>query len=97
MRDFLEEIQDIRFVDPKDFFNRKNQIKEKYQELSKEKKEIYKWYFYFQLCLLKNPLKELFWSFLNQECDMFFMSNLVNEYYLYCNKRKKQSQIDNIE
>lgn len=92
MEEFLKLIEEIRFNDPDEFFRKKIIIKEKYQKLDRSTKEIYKWYFYFQLCLLKNPLKELFWTFLNEEVDVLFYSNLNNEYRLFCNRRKRQMQ-----
>lgn len=89
MTEFLERIKDIRFTEVDEFYKRKDEIKEKYQELDNETKEIYKWYFYFQLCLLKNPLKEMLWTFLNMNCDIYFIAEMSNEYRLFCRKRNK--------
>lgn len=94
MREFLEQIKDIRFTEVDEFYKRKDEIKEKYQELDNETKEIYKWYFYFQFCLLKNPLKEMFWTFLNMNCDIYFLENMSNEYRLFCRKRNKMYESD---
>ena len=94
MTEFLEQIKDIRFTEVDEFYKRKDEIKEKYQELDDETKEIYKWYFYFQFCLLKNPLKEMFWTFLNMNCDIYFMADMSNEYRLFCRKRNKMYESD---
>ena len=94
MTEFLEKIKDIRFTEVDEFYKRKDEIKEKYQELDNETKEIYKWYFYFQLCLLKNPLKEMWWTFLNMNCDIYFIAEMSNEYRLFCRKRNKMYEID---
>lgn len=94
MTEFLEQIKDIRFTEVDEFYKRKDEIKEKYQELDDETKEIYKWYFYFQLCLLKNPLKEMFWTFLNMNCDIYFLADMSNEYRLFCRKRNKMYESD---
>ena len=94
MTEFLERIKDIRFTEVDEFYKRKDEIKEKYQELDNETKEIYKWYFYFQLCLLKNPLKEMLWTFLNMNCDIYFIAEMSNEYRLFCRKRNKLYEID---
>lgn len=94
MTEFLEQIKDIRFTEVDEFYKRKDEIKEKYQELDNETKEIYKWYFYFQLCLLKNPLKEMLWTFLNMNCDIYFIAEMSNEYRLFCRKRNKMYEID---
>ena len=94
MTQFLERMKDIRFTEVDEFYKRKDEIKEKYQELDNETKEIYKWYFYFQLCLLKNPLKEMLWTFLNMNCDIYFIAEMSNEYRLFCRKRNKMYEID---
>lgn len=94
MTEILEKIKDIRFTEVDEFYKRKDEIKEKYQELDNETKEIYKWYFYFQLCLLKNPLKEMLWTFLNMNCDIYFIAEMSNEYRLFCRKRNKMYEID---
>ena len=94
MTEFLEKIKDIRFTEVDEFYKRKDEIKERYQELDNETKEIYKWYFYFQLCLLKNPLKEMLWTFLNMNCDIYFIAEMSNEYRLFCRKRNKMYEID---
>ena len=94
MTEFLEKIKDIRFTEVDEFYKRKDEIKEKYQELDNETKEIYKWYFYFQLCLLKNPLKEMLWTFLNMNCDIYFIAEMCKEYRLFCRKRNKMYEID---
>ena len=94
MTEFLEKIKDIRFTEVDEFYKRKDEIKEKYQELDNETKEIYKWYFYFQLCLLKNPLKEMLWTFLNMNCDIYFIAEMSNEYRLFCRKRNQMYEID---
>ena len=94
MTELLEKIKDIRFTEVDEFYKRKDEIKEKYQELDNETKEIYKWYFYFQLCLLKNPLKEMLWTFLNMNCDIYFIAEMSNEYRLFCRKRNKMYEID---
>ena len=90
MDEFLELISDIRFVEVDDFYNRKEYIKIKYQELDLNMQEIYKWYFYFQFCLLKNPLKEMLWTYLNQSEDKSFNLELEHRYKLFCMGRKKQ-------
>ena len=94
MTEFLEQIKDIRFTEVDEFYKRKDEIKEKYQELDNETKEIYKRYSYFQLCLLKNPLKDMLWTFLNMNCDIYFIAEMSNEYRLFCRKRNKMYEID---
>lgn len=98
MKDDLETIEMIKFTTPDEFYENKEEIKEIYKTLSKKGKEIYKWYFFYELCMLKNPLKEMFWEYLNlDELDIYFVSNLSNQYLLFCRRRNRQAEIDKIE
>lgn len=84
---FMNKIKGMRFVDADDFFRKKDSIREKYRELTKDFKEMYKWYFYHQLCLLRQKqfrLKDLMWLYLNDEnVDL----DLSLEYRIFCEKR----------
>lgn len=84
MEQFLEEISDIRFVDVDELFVKKTFIRKKYNEKDFSTKEVYKWYFYFQLCLIKNPLKQLLWSYINGENNI---TDLNIAYINFCNRR----------
>lgn len=99
MKEFFREIEDIQFTEVDEFYKKKEYIRDRYQELDNNIKQVYKWYFYFQFCLLKNPLKELLWNYVNGENELYFLSELQNEYNSFCNRRKKQkeeeSEIDN--
>lgn len=82
--DCLKEIECIRFENVDELFVKKASIREKYRNLDYNIKEIYKWYFFYQLCLVKNPLKELLWDYLNGKD----VSEKVNFAYIdFCNKR----------
>ena len=83
---FLLEINDMRFTTVDDLFIKKVHIKERIAELDKEYLELYKWYFFYQLCMLKEPLKTLMWDFV---CGYDNIVDLTNEYRLFCEKRNK--------
>lgn len=84
MQEFLDKIENIRFVDVDELFVKKKYIREMYSEKEQSVKEIYKWYFYFQLCMLRNPLKSLFWGYINGENNL---DELNFAYINFCNKR----------
>lgn len=100
MDKFLELISDIQFTTVDEFYEKREYIKQKYNKLDVGSKEIYKWYFYFQFCLLKNPLKEMLWTYLNHE-EYIFEEQMKIQYNIFCSKRKIQkiieSQFDNLE
>lgn len=87
MDEFMEKTKDMRFLNADDFYVKKAIIKEKYKKLDYNSKEMYKWYFFYQLCLLKNPLKSMFWSYLNNKHDKCDKMN--EEYIKFCEKRDK--------
>lgn len=90
MKEFLLLIDDIRFDDIDDLFKKKAYVREKYLKMDFDAKELYKWYFFYQLCLLKNPLKSAMWDYLN---DMDIGNKLNEEYILFCEKRDKMTRI----
>jgi len=98
MKEFMNEIEGMRFIDVVDFYLKKDTIRDQYRLLDQNYKELYKWYFYYQLCILKNPLKALFWDYLNkEEVDIKLRLNISNEYRLWCARRNKIMEIEQEE
>ncbi len=89
MNEFYDSVQELMFSDVDDLYKRKIEIREKYSKLDYPTKQIYKWYFFYQLCLLKNPLKRLMWDFINGMNDLSMQLELPHEYRKFCEKRKK--------
>lgn len=86
MSEFYQKIQKMMFRDIDDLFSRRKEIRQEFNQVDAEVKEMYKWFYYFQLCLLKNPLKSTMWEYING----FKVENkLKQEYFDFCNKRKK--------
>lgn len=67
MKDILERIKWARFTTTDEVFLNRKEIRKHVQQFDNETLEVYKWYFFFQLCMLKNPLKEKMWNFLVKE------------------------------
>lgn len=86
MSEFYSKIEKIMFLDIDDLFDDRENIRKEYNKLDYETKVIYKWYFYYQLCLLKNPLKSTMWDYLN---NFNVETKLIEEYMIFCNKRRK--------
>ena len=89
MNEFYNSIQGLTFKNVDDLYNRKVQIREKYALLDYPTKQIYKWFYYYELCLLKNPLKRLLWDFINGSNELSMQLELTQEYKKFCEKRKK--------
>ena len=84
MKEIMLEIYFARFTTVDELYARKEEIRKVVQEYDYDTLEIYKWYFFFQLCLLKNPLKELLWNYLAKETlSAEEETNLSTEYRKY--------------
>lgn len=59
-----KEIGEIEFDTVEELYERKEEIREKYGKLSGDIKRIYKWYYFYQLCLLDYELKSLMWDYI---------------------------------
>lgn len=72
-----------------DFFPRKDEIKEIYDNLSFSDKKIYKMYVY-SICFEREYVKDLIWEYLNDWEESYF--KLIDEYMI---KRRKQKDVIN--
>ena len=64
MKEFLERIKWARFTTTDEIFENRERIRNVVQQFDNDTLEVYQWYFFRQLCLLKNPLKDLLWNYL---------------------------------
>lgn len=88
MREFLNIIDSIRFTTVDEFFENKEKLRKNYEKLDIEYKELYKWYFFYQLCLLKNPLKSMMWDYLHYNEHIKDNVSLLDlEYIRFCDDR----------
>ena len=102
MKEDLEKIELMRFTTIIEFYDNIDVFREKFNELSQKGKEIYKWYFFYELCMIKNPLKEMLWDYLNLDEEYIYLylaSNLSREMRNFKNKKQvceEQEEIDNL-
>lgn len=64
MEGLIDSIKGIEFDSVEGLFDRKDEIRSKFQKMDKNTQRIYKWYFFYQLCLLDYELKSLLWDYL---------------------------------
>ena len=94
MKECLRIINDIRFDDITDLFERKEEIKEKYLRMPLDYKELYKWYYFYQLCILNYSLKSIMWTYLNNETYSSEINmDLALEYSKFLKKKDKMLKI----
>jgi len=89
MKEIMEKIGKITFETIDEVYEDRERYKKEVLMLDQETLEIYKWYFYHQLCLLTSKqyeLKDLMWQYLvgkNVELP------LKHEYNIYMGKKKR--------
>ena len=64
MEGLIDSIKGIEFDSVEGLFDRKDEIRSKFQQMDKNTQRIYKWYFFYQLFLLDYELKSLLWDYL---------------------------------
>lgn len=95
MEEILERIRDARFTTTDEIYAKRVEIREIVQSYDYDTQEIYKWYFFFQLCILKNPLKTLLWNYVIKETiNKKDEEKLTLEYCAYKRKCKKILKIN---
>lgn len=101
MKEIMENIGEISFTSFQEAYDNKDFIKEKYKKLNVEAKEVYKWYYYHQLCLMTNKkmgLKDCLWSYIvgldNIEEKM---NEEYNKFYKKVSKMKEKYEKNPIE
>lgn len=90
IHEFMEQISDMRFLNVDDLFIKKTEIRHRFRELDKEQQEMYKWYFFYQLCLLKNPLKSTMWNYVIGENNAIDLDIAYNS---FCIRREKLANL----
>ena len=86
-REFMYEISSSRFMDIDDLYKKKEKIKENFALFDDVTKEMYKWYFFYQLCLIRdNKVKSEMWYYV---CGENNEEMLDIRYNAFCDKREK--------
>lgn len=80
-------IRNIRFVSFDEVYENKDEFRKEVLMLDDDTLEIYKWYFYHQLCLMTSKrayLKELLWEYLcSDHICLDLKMELSHQYRLY--------------
>lgn len=102
MKEIMELIQPITFVRIEEVYQNRKQFREIYQRLPEDAQEIYKWYFYHQLCLLTQKqyeLKDLMWEYLSNHLNKKYAKllelELNHQYRIFEDKKKKMNKRKN--
>ena len=85
MKEILEVLAELEFIDTDECYECRDFLREKYALLTRDERKIYKWYFFYQLCILKYPLKNALWCYI---CGEDNQDKLEEEYSKFCEHRE---------
>lgn len=91
MKEIMEKIGKISFLSIDEIYKMRKYARKVYATFDDDTKEVYKWYFYHQLCLLGNKrtdLKDYMWLYI---CGQNVSQCLNKEYAKFCKSRKKMN------
>lgn len=91
MKEFYNAVQTAKFLDVDDLYKRKEEISDIFNTFDLETKKIYKWYFFCELSLIKEPLKSLLWDYIIGIREIRIILDLSLEYRRLLNNRKRNS------
>lgn len=90
MKEIMGKIGEISFISFDEIYEMRAKARKLYQKFDYDTKEIYKWYYYHQLCIMKSckkePLKDYLWLYISGREDMEEV--LTKEYDKFSKKRQ---------
>lgn len=96
MKEIMEKIKQISFISIDEIYERKDLARKMYAEFDLDTKEVYKWYYFHQLCLFNNKegtIKLVMWDYI---CGKNVEKQLENVYKELNDRRKKNLKQDNL-
>lgn len=72
MEEIVQSLNDMSFETFEDLYERRKEIREKFKKKDENVKKLYKWYFFYQLCILDYKLKSLMWDYIYgiEDCEL---------------------------
>ena len=102
MKEILERISEISFISFDEIYDMREKAKVIYQTFDYDTKEVYKWYYYHQLCIMKSSkkdtLKDDLWLYISGKEKLD--ESLKKEYEKFDKKRlriKEKEESDSIK
>lgn len=78
MEEEIKEIEGMLFETIEEFYERREEIRNRYKEKEYKEKIIYKWYFFYQVCVLSYKMKSVMWDYV---CDIEGSEEKLEQYY----------------
>lgn len=90
MKEIMEKIGKISFVSFDEIYEMRDLARKAYSLFDQDTREVYKWYYYHQLCIMKcskkEPLKDYLWLYIS---GINNLTKLKKEYDKFYKKNKK--------
>lgn len=93
MKEIIEKIKEISFASFQEIYDMRDKARKIYASFDSETKEIYKWYYYHQLCLMTNKkmcLKDCLWLYIVGKENI---NKKLNEEYIKFNKKVNKRKL----
>lgn len=99
MKEIMQNISDATFQSFEQIYQKKEEVREMYKKFDYDTKNIYKWYYYHQLCLMKcskkEPLKDFLWLYISGVNNLGMLKKEYNKFYKKNKKiREKEAKMD---
>lgn len=83
----MQRIKEIEFATIEELYKNKKKIREGYRKLDEGSKRVYKWYYFYQLCLVDYDLKSVMWDYI---CGIKGAEiELTHQYRLFKQKKER--------
>lgn len=87
MDSIIKILEDAQFSTIEDLYNRREEIRDKYQEMDFNMQKLYKWYYFYQLCCIEYDFKSAMWDYI---CEIGGSEPRVShQYRMFMRKKEK--------
>ena len=87
MEEIMQRIKEIEFATVEDLYEKREEIREGYKNLEEDAQRVYKWYFFYQLCLVDYDIKSAMWDYI---CEIGGAELELNHQYRIFKEKKER-------
>ena len=89
IREFMIKISGMEFYVIEDLYSKKEKVRRDFEQLGKDEKYIYKWFYFYQTCHLNSKIRENMWDYIT---GVISDDKIEKEYKIYCQKKEEISK-----
>ena len=87
MEGFMQDIEGMEFLTVEELYEKREFIREKYKILGKNEQRVYKWYFFYQLCIVDYEFKSTMWDYV---CEIAGSDLEINHQFRLFKEKKER-------